>query len=44
MGRPLYFYIGDAVPGDTNGDGAGGVWHTVAYVQVYSPLFDNTRA
>ena len=41
-GRPLYFYFGDSVPGDTHGDGVGGVWHTVAYVQVFSPLFDNT--
>ena len=41
-GRPLYFYIGDTAPGDTNGEGAGGVWHTVAYVQTYAPLFDNT--
>ena len=38
----MYFYIGDAAPGDTNGDGAGGVWHTVGYVQTYAPLFDNT--
>ncbi len=42
LGRPLYFYIADVAAGDTNGEGAGGVWHTVAYVQVYSPLFDNT--
>ncbi len=41
-GRPLYFYVGDSAPGDTNGDGAGGVWHTVAYVQVFTPLFDDT--
>ena len=26
-GAPLYFWIGDAAPGDTNGDGVGGVWH-----------------
>lgn len=26
-GAPLYYWIGDARPGDTNGDGIGGVWH-----------------
>lgn len=26
-GKPLYMYSGDASPGDTNGDGVGGVWH-----------------
>ena len=25
---PLYTWIGDAKPGDTTGDGVGGVWHT----------------
>jgi predicted lipoprotein with Yx(FWY)xxD motif len=25
-GMPLYYYIGDSVPGDTSGDGVGGVW------------------
>jgi predicted lipoprotein with Yx(FWY)xxD motif len=24
---PLYFFAGDSAPGDTNGDGVGGVWH-----------------
>ena len=24
---PLYFWIDDAAPGDTTGDGVGGVWH-----------------
>jgi len=41
-GRPLYFYIGDAAVGDTNGDGVGGVWHLVSYIQNFAPLFDNT--
>lgn len=26
-GKPLYTYSGDAAPGQTNGDGFGGVWH-----------------
>jgi predicted lipoprotein with Yx(FWY)xxD motif len=25
--HPLYLYIGDKKPGDTNGDGLGGIWH-----------------
>jgi predicted lipoprotein with Yx(FWY)xxD motif len=25
---PLYLWIKDAAPGDTTGDGVGGVWHT----------------
>jgi predicted lipoprotein with Yx(FWY)xxD motif len=28
-GAPLYFWIGDSAPGDTTGDGVGGVWHVV---------------
>jgi predicted lipoprotein with Yx(FWY)xxD motif len=28
-GRPLYFFAGDAKPGDVNGDGSGGVWSLV---------------
>ena len=28
-GKPLYYYAGDAKPGDRNGDGQGGVWHAV---------------
>jgi predicted lipoprotein with Yx(FWY)xxD motif len=28
-GKPLYYFAGDAKPGDTNGDGKGGVWHVV---------------
>ena len=26
-GKPLYFWAGDSAPGETNGDGVGGVWH-----------------
>ncbi|MDN4502573.1 di-heme oxidoredictase family protein [Alteromonadaceae bacterium BrNp21-10] len=41
-GRPLYFYINDLAAGDTNGDGAGGVWHIVEYsidIGDVTPLF-----
>lgn len=27
---PLYLWINDAQPGDTNGDDVGGVWHVIA--------------
>lgn len=27
--HPLYTYVGDSKPGDTTGDGLGGVWHIV---------------
>ncbi len=42
QGRPLYFYLGDLAPGDTNGQGQGGVWWLVPYTQLYDPLFDDT--
>ena len=28
-GKPLYFFAGDARPGDANGDNQGGVWHVL---------------
>jgi len=28
-GKPLYFFAGDAQPGDAKGDGVSGVWHAV---------------
>ena len=28
-GRPVYYFAGDKVAGDTNGEGKGGVWHMV---------------
>ncbi len=37
-GKPLYTFAGDAKPGETNGDGSGGVWHVV------KPGADNKRA
>ncbi|MFQ6549465.1 hypothetical protein AADZ90_016035 [Aestuariibius sp. 2305UL40-4] len=29
-GEPLYFWVGDTQPGDTTGDGVGGVWHVAS--------------
>jgi predicted lipoprotein with Yx(FWY)xxD motif len=29
-GMPLYLWIKDKAPGDTTGDGVGGVWHVVS--------------
>lgn len=28
-GMPLYYWAGDSKPGETTGDGVGGVWHVV---------------
>ena len=28
-GMPMYFFVGDKAPGDTNGQGAKDVWHVV---------------
>ena len=28
-GKPLYYFAGDAKPGERNGDGSGGTWHVV---------------
>jgi CxxC motif-containing protein (DUF1111 family)/predicted lipoprotein with Yx(FWY)xxD motif len=45
-GRPLYYYIGDTNAGDDNGDGAGGVWHTVALsgVEAIESLYNSSTA
>lgn len=29
-GKPLYYFAGDAKPGERNGDGKGGVWHVIS--------------
>ncbi|WP_078119758.1 COG4315 family predicted lipoprotein [Thiosocius teredinicola] len=34
-GEPLYYYLGDANPGDENGDGVGGVWHSAKRQPAY---------
>ena len=34
QGRPLYFYVGDAAAGDTNGQGASNVWWLINQPQV----------
>ncbi|MDG1984940.1 MAG: discoidin domain-containing protein, partial [Planctomycetota bacterium] len=39
-GRPLYFFTGDAAPGDTAGQGVGGQWWLVPFTQVLTPLYD----
>lgn len=36
-GDPLYYFAGDSAPGDTNGDGVGGVWHLAGQVAGASP-------
>jgi predicted lipoprotein with Yx(FWY)xxD motif len=28
-GKPLYTYVNDTMPGDTNGDSVGNVWHVI---------------
>jgi predicted lipoprotein with Yx(FWY)xxD motif len=28
-GKPLYFFAGDAQPGDARGDGMSGAWHVL---------------
>lgn len=34
-GKPLYYFAGDAQPGERNGDGSGGVWHVVPATSKY---------
>lgn len=34
-GKPLYYFAGDANPGDRNGDGSGGSWHVVPVAAKY---------
>ena len=44
-GKPLYYFAGDAKPGERNGDGSGGVWHVVgqkAAPQAASPAPKST--
>nr|WP_315490258.1 hypothetical protein [uncultured Rhodoferax sp.] len=34
-GKPLYYFAGDAQPGERNGDGSGGTWHVVPAAAKY---------
>jgi len=45
-GQPLYFFIGDVEAGNTNGDGAGGVWHLVEVGKIgdFVSLFDESTS
>lgn len=36
-GRPLYFYAGDAEPGDVTGEGKDQKWHAVVLVKYFNP-------
>jgi predicted lipoprotein with Yx(FWY)xxD motif len=36
-GKPLYAYDGDVEPGDANGNGLGGKWHTAAVQRNFMP-------
>ena len=42
QGRPLYFFSGDAAPGDTLGQGIGNQWWLVPYNQLVVPLYDSS--
>jgi hypothetical protein len=43
-GKPLYFFAGDATPGDAKGDKQGGVWHVVRHgtraAQDFAPSYN----
>lgn len=43
-GRPLYFFAADTQPGDTKGDGVGGVWHVAAAMTAAPPAPAATSA
>lgn len=39
-GKPLYYFAGDAQPGDRNGNGSGGVWHVISSKPVAASSFN----
>jgi predicted lipoprotein with Yx(FWY)xxD motif len=41
---PLYYFIGDTAPGQTNGEGVGGVWHTATISSTLPPPAPSTAA
>jgi predicted lipoprotein with Yx(FWY)xxD motif len=39
-GKPLYYFAGDMKPGESQGDGVGGVWHVVRPVALNAAKTD----
>ncbi len=40
QGKPLYFFAGDAQPGEANGDNHGGVWHVIRKSASVKPAYN----
>lgn len=44
QGKPLYFFAGDAKPGELNGDNQGGVWHALRSAPKKAARNDNSAS
>ena len=44
QGKPLYFFAGDAKPGEVNGDNKGGVWHALRIAPKKAVRNDNSSS